>query len=133
MFILIRNEIQLLFDNSMTAIGHLRGSRVKALGIAAKSRLAAIPDVPTLDESGAPGFEAGISHGVLVLTAVPKPVVATLNRAINTAISDADYRSAMTELGAALVGGPPEQFAKFIAAERVKYSELIKKQGIKAN
>ena len=130
---LIGNEIQLLFDNSMTAIGHVRGGRVKALGIAAKARLAAIPDVPTLDESGAPGFEAGISHGVLVLTAVPKPTVAALNRAINTAISDPEYKSAMAELGVSLVGGTPEQFANFIAAERRKYSELIKKQGIKAN
>ena len=130
---LIGNEIQLLFDNSMTAIGHVRGGRVKALGIAAKARLAAIPDVPTLDESGAPGFEAGISHGVLVLTAVPKPTVAALNRAINTAISDPEYKSAIAELGVSLVGGTPEQFANFIAAERRKYSELIKKQGIKAN
>ncbi len=130
---LISNEIQLLFDNSMTAIGHLRGGRVKALGIAAKTRLPVIPDVPTLDESGAPGFEAGISHGILVLTAVPKPVVATLNRAINTAISDPEYKAAMADLGGTLIGGTPEQFAKFIAAERVKYSELIKNQGIKAN
>ncbi len=130
---LISNEIQLLFDNSMTAIGHLRGGRVKALGIAAKSRLSVIPDVPTLDESGAPGFEDGISHGVLVLKAVPKPVVATLNRAINTAIADTEYKSAMADLGATLVGGPPEQFAKFIAVERAKYADLIKKQGIKAN
>ncbi len=130
---LMGNEIQLLFDNSMTAIGHARGGRVKALGIAAKSRLTALPDVPTLDESGAPGFEAGISHGVLVLTAVPKSVVVTLNQAINTAISDADYKASMADLGATLVGGTPEQFAKFIATERAKYSDLIKKQGIKAN
>ncbi len=130
---LIGNEIQLLFDNSMTAIGHVRGGRVKALGIAAKSRLAAIPDVPTLDESGAPGFEAGISHGVLVLAAVPKPTVAALNRAINSAISEPEYKSAMGEFGVTLMGGTPEQFANFIAAERTKYAELIKKQGIKAN
>lgn len=130
---LISNEIQLLFDNSMTAIGHVRGGRVKALGIAAKTRLTAIPDVPTLDESGAPGFEAGISHGVLVLTAVPKPTVAALNRAINSAISEPEYKSAMADLGVSMMGGTPEQFANFIAAERVKYAELIKKQGIKAN
>ena len=130
---MIGNEIQLLFDNTTTAIGHLRGGRVKALGIAAKTRLAVLPDLPTLDESGAPGFEAGISHGVLVLKAVPKPTVATLNRAINTAVSDADYKTVMTELGASLIGGTGEQFAAFIAAEREKYTDLIKKQGIKAN
>ena len=130
---MIGNEIQLLFDNTTTAIGHLRGGRVKALGIAAKTRLAVLPDLPTLDESGAPGFEAGISHGVLVLKAVPKPTVATLNRAINTAVSDADYKTVMTELGASLIGGTGEQFAAFIATEREKYADLIKKQGIKAN
>ena len=130
---LISNEIQLLFDNSMTAIGHVRGGRVKALGIAAKARLVAIPDVPTLDESGAPGFEAGISHGVLVLAAVPKPTVAVLNQALNTAISDPEYKTAMAELGVSLVGGTPDQFAKFLIVERAKYSELIRKQNIKAN
>ena len=130
---MIGNEIQLLFDNTTTAIGHLRGGRVKALGIAAKTRLAVLPDLPTLDESGAPGFEAGISHGVLVLKAVPKHTVATLNRAINTAVSDPDYKTVMTELGASLIGGTGEQFAAFIAAEREKYADLIKKQGIKAN
>lgn len=130
---LISNEIQLLFDNSITAIGHVRGGRVKALGIASKMRLSAIPEVPTLDESGAPGFETGISHGVLVLNAVPKPTVAALNRAINTAISDADYKAAMAELGVTLVGGTAEQFAKFLAAERTKFADLIKKQGIKVN
>ena len=130
---LISNEIQLLFDNSITAISHVRGGRVKALGIAAKSRLAAIPDVPTMDESGAPGFETGISHGILVLTAVPKPTVATLNRAVNTALNDADYKTAMAELGVTLVGGAPEQFAKFLAAERTKFSDLIKKRGVKVD
>jgi tripartite-type tricarboxylate transporter receptor subunit TctC len=130
---LVSNEIQILFDNSMTAIGHVRGGRVKALGVAAKARLAVLPDLPTLDESGAPGVETGISHGVLVLAAVPRPVVMALNRAINTAIGDPEYKAAMTELGATLIGGPPDVFAKFIAAERTRFADLIKKQGIKAN
>lgn len=130
---LVANEIQLLFDNSITAIGHIRGARVKALGIAAKTRLPAIADVPTLDESGAPGFEAGISHGVLVMNTVPQPTVAALNRAINTALADPDYKAAVAEFGVTLIGGTPEQFAKFLAAERAKFGELIKKQGIKAN
>ncbi len=130
---LISNEIQLLFDNAITAVGHVRGGRIKALGIAAKARLAAIPEVPTLDESGAPGFETGISHGILVLAAVPKPAVATLNRAVNTAIGDADYKAAMADLGVTLVGGTAEQWAKFLMVEREKFSDLIKKQGIRVN
>ena len=116
----------------MTAIGHIRGGRVKALGLAAKTRLPAIPDVPTLDESGAPGFEAGISHGIMVMNAVPKPIVATLNKAINTAVADADYKSTVAEFGVTLVGGTPEQFTKFLMAERAKFADIIKKQNIKA-
>jgi len=127
------NEIQLLFDNSMTAIGHVRGGRVKGLAIAAKSRLAAIPEVPTFNESGAPGFEAGISHGMFVRSAVPKPIVKTINNAINTALSDPEYQSAMAELGVTLIGGSPEQFSSFINAERRKFTDLIKKQNITAN
>jgi len=130
---LMSNEIQLLFDNSMTAVGHVRGGRVKGLAIGAKSRLAALPDVPTFIESGTPGFEVGISHGILVLKTVPRPVAAALNNAINSAVSDPEYKAAMAELGVTLLGGTPEQFANFILSERKKYTELIKKQGIKAN
>ena len=130
---LIANEIQFLFDNSMAAVGHVRGGRVKALGVAARARLFAIPEVPTLHESGAPGFETSISHGVMVLNTVPKPTVTALNRAINSALGNTEYKAAMAELGASLVGGTPEHFAKFLAAERSKFAELIRKQGVKAN
>ena len=130
---LIANEIQLLFDNSITAVSHIRGGRVKGIGIAAKARLPAIADVPTLDESGSPGFEAGIAHGILVMNTVPKPLVAALNRAINTALSDPEYKAAVAEFGLTLVGGTPEHFAKFLTAERAKFADIIKKQNIKAN
>ena len=130
---LVANEIQVLFDNSMSAIGHLRGGRVKALGLAAKARLPAIPDVPTLDESGSPGFEANISHAVMVVNAVPKATVAALNRAMNTAINDADYRAAVGEFGVTLAGGTPEQLMKFLASEREKFADIIKKRNVKVN
>lgn len=130
---LVANEIQLLFDNSMSAIGHLRGGRVKALGIAARARLPAIADVPTLDESGSPGFEASIAHAVMVVNAVPKPTVAVLNRAVNAAVNDAEYKAAVTEFGVTLIGGTPEYLTKFLASERAKFADIIKKRNVKVN
>ena len=130
---LVANEIQLLFDNSMSAIGHLRGGRVKALGIAARARLPAIADVPTLDESGSPGFEASIAHAVMVVNAVPKPTVAVLNRAVNAAVNDAEYKAAVTEFGVTLIGGTPEHLMKFLASERAKFADIIRKRNVKVN
>jgi tripartite-type tricarboxylate transporter receptor subunit TctC len=130
---LVGNEIQLLFDSSMTAIGHVRGGRVKGLAIASSARTPALPDVPTFAESGLPGFEAGVGHGVLVAASVPAATVNALNRAINTALAEPEYRRQMTELGVTLVGGTPEQFRAFLLAERRKWGEIIRRQGIKVN
>jgi len=130
---LISNEIQMLFDSTMTAIGHVRGGRVRGLAIASLARSAALPDLPTFDESGVPGFEAGVAHGILVSSATPASTVTTLNRAINVALVDPDYKKQMAELGVVLVGGTPEHFRSYLAAERKKWSAIIQKQGIKLN
>lgn len=127
------NEIQLLFDSSTTAIGHVRGGRVRGLAIASAARLPVMPDLPTFSESGLPGFEAGVGHGILARAGTPRAQIATLNRAINTALSDPQYRKQMSELGVVLVGGTPAQFQAFLAAERKKWSEVIQKRGIKVN
>ena len=91
---LVGNEIQLLFDSSTTAIGHIRGGRVRGLALASPTRLGVIPDLPTFSESGVPDFEAGVGHGILVNAATPADRVAVLNRAINTALSDVEYPKA---------------------------------------
>ena len=130
---LIGNEIQLLFDSSTTAIGHLRGGRVRGLAIASLARLSVVPDLPTFIESGVPGFDAGVSHGVLANAATSPDRVMILNRAINAALSDADYRRQMADLGVVLVGGPPEKFAQYLAGERAKWSDVIHKRGIKVD
>jgi tripartite-type tricarboxylate transporter receptor subunit TctC len=128
---LVGNEIQLLFDSSTTAIGHLKGGRVRGIAIASPARLPDIPELPTFSESGVAGFEAGVGHGMLVNASTPAARVAMLNRAINTALADAEYRRQMSDLGVVLVGGTPEQFKVYLASERRKWGELIQKRGIK--
>ena len=80
-----------------------------------------------------PGFEVGVVHGVLVPAATSAAVIATLNRAINTALDDAAYRKQMADLAVVLVGGTPEQFRSYLAAGRKRWGEIIQKQGIKLN
>jgi tripartite-type tricarboxylate transporter receptor subunit TctC len=130
---LVGNEIQLLFDSSTTAIGHLRGGRVRGLAIASLARLPVVPDLPTFGEGGVAGFEAGVGHGMLVRGATPAARVAALNLAINNALTDPDYRKQMAELGVMLVGGTPEYFRAYLASERRKWGELIQKRGIKVD
>jgi len=128
---LVGNEIQLLFDSSTTAIGHMRGGRVRGLALASPARLSVVPDLPTFNESGLPGFEAGVGHGILVHAGTPPERVASLNRAINTALGDAEYRKQMADVGVVLVGGTPEHFRTYLAVERKRWSEIIQKRGIK--
>jgi tripartite-type tricarboxylate transporter receptor subunit TctC len=130
---LLSNEIQLLFDSTTTAIGHIRGGRVRALAIASPARLSILPDLPTFAESGLPGFEAGVGHGILVHSATPAARVALLNNAINTALADPEYKKQMADLGVVLVGGTHEQFQTYLSAERRKWSEVVQKRGIRVD
>ncbi len=130
---LIGGEVQLLFDATATAIGHIRGGRVRAIAIASPRRAAVLPDVPTFQEGGLRGFESVIAHGVLVPAKTPGAMVALLNRAINETLQDPEYRTQLTELGADIIGGPATEFRAFLAAERTKWGNLIRKQSIKAN
>ena len=104
---------------------------MRGIAIASLARLPVVPDLPTFNESGLPGFEAGVGHGLLVQAATPAARIAVLNRAVNTALADPDYRKQMTDLGVVLVGGTPEQFRAYLASERSKWAEIIQKRGIK--
>jgi tripartite-type tricarboxylate transporter receptor subunit TctC len=130
---LVGNEIQLLFDSSTTAIGHIRGGRVRGIAIASSARLPVVPELPTFNESGLPGFEAGVGHGILVHAGTPTERVARLDRAINNALTDVEYKKQMSDLGVVLVGGTPEHFRSYLAAERRKWGEVIQKRNIKVD
>ena len=129
---LMGNEIQMLFDATTTAIGHIRGGRLRGIAIAALSRAAALPEIPTFDESGIRGFESAIGHGILVPAKTPPAVVAQLNQVINEAIREPEYAKPMTEGGALIIGGTARDFSTYLDSERAKWSAIIKRQGIRA-
>jgi len=127
---LVGGEIQLLFDSTVTALGHMRSGRAKGLAIASPARSPAVPDLPTFAESGFPGFAAGVSHGLLVPAGTPAATVSALNRSINEVLNDPTFKKQMGDVGAQVVGGSPQAFRSFLVAERQLWEDVIRKQGI---
>lgn len=129
---LMGNEIQMLFDATTTAIGHIRGSRLRGIAIATATRAPVLPELPTFEESGVRGFESAIGHGILVPVKTSTDTMAALNKAINEAIRDPEYVRPMTEGGALIVGGTSREFQEYLQVERRKWSAIIKRRGISA-
>ena len=129
---MLGDEIQMLFDNSSAALGHIRGGRVRGLAIANKARATALPDVPTFDENGIADFYSGIPNGIYVRAGTPAAIVAAINRTINKVFEEADFKKQHAAIGTILLGGTPQQLTAYVVAERKKWQPLIEKQGIKA-
>lgn len=127
------NEVQFIFQNAALVEGQVKGGRVKALAIASAKRLGTLPDLPTFEESGVPGFRVGIGYGLYVRSGTPASVISTLNRDIQTVLDDPAYRKQMTALGFELAGGTPQELTTYVQTERKKWTPIIRKLGIKGN
>jgi len=128
---IIGNEIQMIFESISSAIGHVRNGRIRGLGVASRARAPVLPEVPTMEEGGFPGFTSGVWAGVVVRSGTPAAVVNTLNRSINTVTSDTEYKKQMSDLGINLVGGTPEHLTAYIANERKVWTPIIQKLNLK--
>ena len=130
---MLSNDIQFIFESISTALGHIRGGRIRGLAIASQARAVILPDVPTLEESGFPGFHSGVWAGVVVRTGTPARLVAAINRSINEVVNDADYRKQLAEFGINLIGGAPEELVAYVAAQRKLWRPIIQKGNLKLN
>ena len=129
---MLGDEIQMLFDNGASALGHIRGGRVRGLGIASKVRASALPEVPTFDEAGIADFYSGVPHGVFVVAGTPANIIAVINRDINAVFQEPEYRKVVTQSGINIAGGEPSQLTAYLAGEKKKWQPLIQRQGIRA-
>src|SRR6266581_3967668 len=129
---LLAGQVDLLFAPSQAVIQHVRAGRLKALATTGARRADTLPDLPTVAESGLPGYEAVGWFGLLAPAATPKPVVDKLSADANRALADPDVRSRMQTLGADPSGNTPEEFARFIRDDQAKWGKLMREAGIKA-
>lgn len=130
---MLSNDIQMIFESISTAIGHIRGGRIRGIAIASQARAVVLPDLPTLEESGFPGFYSGVWAGVVVRTGTPARLVSAHNRSINEVVNDADYRKQLAEFGINLIGGMPEELVAYVAAQRKLWNPIIQKGNLKLN
>ncbi len=128
---LLAGQIDLLFAPSQAVIQHVKAGKLKALASTGARRTETLPELPTVAESGLPGYAAVGWFGLLAPAATPKPVVDKLSADCNRALADSDVRNRMHALGADPSGNTPEEFARFIRDDQAKWGKLMREAGIK--
>ena len=129
----IAGRVSMIFDNMPSALPHIKGGKLRALGVTGSKRSGALPEAPTIAEAGVAGYESLSWSGIAVPAATPRDVVARLNREIGAILARDDMRQKLAEQGAETVGGPPEAFDAHVKSEREKWSRLIRAAGITVN
>jgi tripartite-type tricarboxylate transporter receptor subunit TctC len=130
---MIAGQVQLLFDNFGSIVPHVKAGRIRGLGVTSLKRSPALPELPTIDEAGVPGFEVTAWGGVVVPAGVSRTTIARLNAEINRALASPSFREKVSTFGYEVAGGTPEQFEAFVKKEAAKWAEVIKRGGIKAD
>ena len=111
---LLANQVQVMFDNLPSSLGHIQGGRLRALAVTTSAPSKALPGVPTVAET-VPGYEASAWFGMAVPKGTPRPIIDKLNRQINQALADPGIQAKLADLGGILIAGSPEDFGKVIA------------------
>ncbi len=123
---LIGGQVQMQFVNVPPALQHVRADRVRALGVTSLKRVLSLPDVPTIAESGVPGFEDYQWQGVVAPAGVPRATVVKLNAAITKVLAESEVRERLLGMSVVVVGSSPEQLSDFIKAQVDRWSKVIK-------
>ena len=127
----LANEVQVSLTPIAVGMSHARAGKLRALAQAGMKRSAAIPDVPTIDESGLPGFEVIGWWGMLAPSKTPRPVVVLLNREVRAALESPDVKKSLLDQGMDPAGGSPEEFGALIRADMDKWGDVGKRLGVK--
>lgn len=129
---LLAGRVQFMFATIPSVIQHIKAGKLTAVAVSSKNRSRSMPDVPTVAESGFPGFEAGSWFGFFAPKGTPREIVLKLNAALNEALTDKEIDARLVLDGADPVPGPPEKFGAFVKAEYEKWAEVVKASGAKA-
>jgi tripartite-type tricarboxylate transporter receptor subunit TctC len=128
---LLAGQVQIMFSNPAASAAHVRAGKLRALAATSEKRLPDFPELPTVAESGLPGYEASTWWGLLAPRGTPAPIVSQLNQVISNAITAGEVRSRIAALGAQPAGGPPQQLAALIRDELPKWTRVVKEAGIR--
>ena len=128
---LIAGQVQMLYSSIPSVLPHVKQGQLTAIAVGSATRLASLPDIPTIAESGVPGYEAYSWAGILAPAGTPKDIVARLSREIADILKQKDVSERLLSQGAIPVGDSPEQFAAYIKAEMEKWGAVVRAANIK--
>jgi tripartite-type tricarboxylate transporter receptor subunit TctC len=129
---LLSGEISVYFGNVPTVIRQAREGKLRALAVTGPKRTAAAPDIPTVAESGLPGYEVTTAYGMAAPAKTPRPILDRLHAELMKVLASPDIRERLQGLGAEPAGNTPEQYTAFMQSEIAKWDKVIKAAGIKA-
>ena len=125
-------HVSMIFSSLPPTLGNIKSGNLRALGMGTKARSPVLPDVPTISESGVPGFESEQRYGLLAPVGTPAPIVARLNAALQDALASDDVKARIAADGAEPARTTPEGYAQDIDQEETKWAKVIRDAGIKA-
>ena len=129
---LVAGQTQFMIDTMNTVLPYARDNRLRGLAVTGSKRSALMPELPTLAESGMPGFEAAAWQGIVVPTGTPADIIQKLNVEVNKALANPDVRSRLAAQGADILGGSPAEYAAYLRTEIPRWTKAVKDSGAKA-
>ncbi len=129
---LLGNEVQMSFTNLFSGQPHIKGGRLRVLGVTSQKRLQSAPEWPTVSESGVPGYEASIWYGVMLPAKTPRPIVNLLHREITGILKQPDVSHTFITQGGEVIANTPEEFRKAFAIDVERLGKVIRAAGLTA-
>jgi tripartite-type tricarboxylate transporter receptor subunit TctC len=128
---MLGGHIKLAFPSIPASIQHIKSGKLIALGVTTRQRSSALPELPTIEEGGVPGYEVSGWYGILAPAGLPKAVVTRLNSELTHVLEEASVREMLAREGAEPKTSTPDEFAKVIASDIIKWAKVVKAAGIK--
>jgi tripartite-type tricarboxylate transporter receptor subunit TctC len=128
---LLGGHIPMMFVPIPVALGNIKAGTLRGLAIGSAKRTSLLPELPTLAESGVPGFEVALRYGLVAPAGTPPAVIVRLNKELNAALLTEDVKNRLATEGAESLPGTPEAYAADIDREEIKWGGLVKKLGLK--
>ena len=130
---LLAGQTNMMFDNIPSALPHIKSGKLRAIATTGAKRDPALPDLPTVAESGVAGYESGVWFGIMVPAATPRDIVMKLNAAAVQAAKAPEFVKRMTDLGYNIIPGTPEQMSGMIKAEIARWTPIVRSTGAKVD
>lgn len=130
---LIGGQVQMMITGVVALMPHVKAGKLRGLAVTSSKRVAALPDLPTVAESGVPKFDVSSWFGVFLPAGTPKPIVTKMNQEIRKIVEIPDVKQKLISQGADPETNTPEEFAKYVKSEMAKWGKVVRDTGASAN